>query len=33
MIATTLSLTGLALSHVWDPETYVRVVLRLDWFG
>jgi hypothetical protein len=33
MIATTLSLTGLALSRVWDPETHVRVVLSLDWFG
>jgi hypothetical protein len=33
MIATTLSLTGLSLSHVWDPETHVRVVLSLDWFG
>jgi hypothetical protein len=33
MIATTLSLAVLALSHVWDPSTYVRVVLSLDLFG
>ena len=33
MIATTLSLTVLALSHVWDPSTYVRTVLSLDLFG
>jgi hypothetical protein len=28
-----LSLTVLALSHVWDPSTYVRTVLSLDLFG
>jgi hypothetical protein len=33
MIATTLSLTLLALSHGWDPSTYVRAVLSLDLFG
>jgi len=33
MIATTLSLAVVALSHLWDPATYVRVVLSLDLFG
>jgi hypothetical protein len=33
IIATTLSLAVLALSQVWGPSTYVRVVLSLDMFG
>jgi hypothetical protein len=33
MIVTTLSLALLALSHLWDPSTYVRVILSLDLFG
>ena len=33
MIAATLSLAVLASPHVWDPSTYIRVVLSLDMFG
>jgi hypothetical protein len=33
MITTALSLALLALPHLCDPSTYVRVVLSLDLFG